>query len=44
MEEASDILLRLKSDDKASEKVEQFACYFQKTYIRGASRAPFFEP
>ena len=29
MEEVGDILLRLKSDDEVSEKVEQFACYFQ---------------
>ena len=44
MEEVGDILLRLKSEDEVSEKVEQFACYFQKTYIRGTSRAPLFEP
>ena len=44
MEEVGDILLRLKSDDELSEKVEQFACYFQKTYIRGINRAPLFEP
>ena len=30
MEEVGDILLKLKSDDDVSEKVEQFACYFQK--------------
>ena len=44
MEEVGDILLRLKSDDEISEKVEQFACYFQKTYIIGTRRAAFFEP
>ena len=44
MEEVGDMLLRLKSDDEVSEKVEQFVCYFQKTYIRGTSRAPLFEP
>ena len=42
-EEVGDILLRLKSDDEVSEKVEKFACFFQKTYIRGTSRAPLFE-
>ena len=30
MEEVGDILLRFKSDDEISEKVEQVACYFQK--------------
>ena len=44
MEEVGDIFLRLKSDGEVSEKVEQFACYLQKTYIRGTSRAPLFEP
>ena len=44
MEEVEDILLRLKSEDGVSEKVEQFVCYFQKTYIRGTSRAPLYEP
>ena len=44
MENVGDILLRLKSDDEFWEKVEQFACSFQKTYIRGTTRAPLFEP
>ena len=44
MKEVGDILLRLKSDDEVSEKVEQFACYFRKTYMRGTNRAPLFEP
>ena len=30
MEEVGDILLSFKSEDEVSEKVEQFACYFQK--------------
>ena len=42
MEEVGDILLRLKSNDEV--RVEQFACHFQKTYIRDFSRAPIFEP
>ena len=29
MDEVGDILLRFKSDDEVSEKVEQFACSFQ---------------
>ena len=44
-EEVEDILLRFrKPDAEVSEKVEQFACCFQKTYIRGTNRAPLFEP
>ena len=43
MEEVGDIPPRLKSDNEVSEKVEQLACYFQKTYIRGTSRTPLFE-
>ena len=30
MEEVGDILLRLKSDDEVSERVEQLACYFRQ--------------
>ena len=44
LQEVGDILLRLNSDNEVSEKVEQFGCYFQKTYIRGISRAPLLEP
>ena len=37
-EEVGDILLRLKSDNEISEKIERFACYFQKMYLRGTNR------